>query len=73
MEPKRLDAPQSDMNAWCELLGLIHDEAKVAGEDFLAYLTGVALTHADSLRKGVGKAGAGLSESAERCAVGYED
>jgi hypothetical protein len=42
---------EQDVNAWCELLGLVHDEAKDAGEDFLAYLAGVALTHAHSLRR----------------------
>ena len=42
---------QADVNAWCEMLGLVHDEAKDAGEVFLAYLAGVALTHAHSLRQ----------------------
>jgi hypothetical protein len=42
--------PAADVNAWCEMLGLVHDEARDAGEVFLAYLAGVALTHAHSLR-----------------------
>jgi hypothetical protein len=42
---------EADVNAWCEMLGLVHDEARDAGEVFLAYLAGVALTHAHSLRQ----------------------
>jgi hypothetical protein len=41
--------PKADIGAWCQLLGLVRDEAKDAGEDFLAYLTGVALSHASTL------------------------
>ncbi len=42
-------APDADVAAWCQLLGTVRDQAKDAGEDFLAYLAGVALSHAKTL------------------------
>ena len=45
------DSHRSDVAAWCELLGLVQDEAKSAEENFLAYLTSVALSHASTLRR----------------------
>jgi hypothetical protein len=49
MTDKKRPEAGADVTAWCELLGLVRDEAKTAGEDFLAYLTGVALSHATTL------------------------
>jgi hypothetical protein len=49
MTDRKRPETAADVAAWCELLGLVRDEAKTAGEDFLAYLTGVALSHATTL------------------------
>jgi hypothetical protein len=51
MTDRKRPEPRTDVTAWCELLGLVRDEAKDAGEDFLAYLTGVALSHATTIQR----------------------